>query len=323
MKKILIVFTGGTISMTSFGESSKSDILDNHDELIKIIAPKFPNAQFEGYVYSMVPSPSLTPNDMLKIGALIDSKLKNENFEGVVITHGTDTLEETAYFLDLYLNTKKPVVLTGSLRNFDELGYDGHSNLLSALLVCLSDNSKGRGVLVCLNDEINSAIEVTKTHTFALDTFKSLEFGPIGLVDENNVIYYRESTFKKDHLKPKTLNKRVEILKLSSGSNPKIIDYYLENVDGLILEGFGRGNISDTFIPGIKKLIEKGITVIITSRCPMGRIRDTYSYVGGGHYLKRLGVLGGGSLPPHKARLKLMLILSSGLNPMDYFTYDY
>ncbi len=323
MKKILIVFTGGTISMTSFGESSKSDISDNHDELIKIIEPKFSNAKFEGYVYSMVPSPSLTPNDMLKIGLLIDSKLKNENIDGVVITHGTDTLEETAYFLDLYLNTKKPVVLTGSLRNFDELGYDGYSNLLSALLVSLSDNSKGRGVLVCLNDEINSAIEVTKTHTFALDTFKSLEFGPIGLVDENNVIYYRESTYQKDYIKPKILNKRVEILKLSSGSDPKIIDYYLENVDGLILEGFGRGNVSDKFIPGIKKLIEKGITVIITSRCPMGRIRDTYSYVGGGHYLKRLGVLGGGSLPSHKARLKLLMILSSGLNPKTYFTYEY
>lgn len=323
MKKILIVFTGGTISMTSFGESSKTDISDNHDELIKIIEPKFSNAKFEGYVYSMVPSPSLTPNDMLKIGLLIDSKLKNENFDGVVITHGTDTLEETAYFLDLYLNTKKPVVLTGSLRNFDELGYDGYSNLLSALLVSLSDNSKGRGVLVCLNDEINSAIEVTKTHTFALDTFKSLEFGPIGLVDENNVIYYRESTYQKDYIKPKILNKRVEILKLSSGSDSKIIDYYLENVDGLILEGFGRGNVSDKFIPGIKKLIEKGITVIITSRCPMGRIRDTYSYVGGGHYLKRLGVLGGGSLPSHKARLKLLMILSSGLDPKTYFTYEY
>lgn len=137
------------------------------------------------------------------------------------------------------------------------------------------------------------------------------------------MIYYRESTYQKDYIKPKILNKRVEILKLSSGSDPKIIDYYLENVDGLILEGFGRGNVSDKFIPGIKKLIEKGITVIITSRCPMGRIRDTYSYIGGGHYLKRLGVLGGGSLPSHKARLKLLMILSSGLDPKTYFTYEY
>ncbi|NMA05937.1 MAG: asparaginase [Acholeplasmataceae bacterium] len=323
MKKILIVFTGGTISMTSFGESSKSDILDNHDELIKIIEPKFSNTKLEGFVYSMVPSPSLTPNDMLKIGSLIDSKLENENFDGVVITHGTDTLEETAYFLDLYLDTKKPVVLTGSLRNFDELGYDGYSNLLSAILVSLSDKSYGRGVLVCLNDEINSAVEVTKTHTFALDTFKSLEFGPLGLVDENNVIYYRDASYQSDYIRPKSLNKKVEILKLSSGSDPKILDYYLENVDGLVLEGFGRGNVSEVFIPGIKKLIEKGITVIITSRCPMGRIRDTYSYLGGGHHLKRLGVLGGGSLPSHKVRIKLLLILSSGLNPKDYFTYEY
>lgn len=323
MKKILIVFTGGTISMTSIGEASKSDIMDNHNELIKIIEPKFDNAKFEGYVYSMVPSPSLTPNDMLEIGKIIDQKLEKENFDGAVITHGTDTLEETAYFLDVFLSTKKPVVLTGSMRNFDELGYDGYSNLLSALLVSLSDKSKKRGVLVCLNDEINAAIEVTKTHTVSLDTFKSLEFGPIGLVDEKSVLYYREASYLSKHIKPKDLNKRVEVLKLTSGSDPDIINYYLKKVDGLVIEGFGRGNVPKSFIPGIEKLIDEGITVVITSRCPMGRVRDTYSYLGGGYHLKQLGVLSGGSLPSEKVRIKLLLILSANLKPQDYFAYEY
>lgn len=323
MKKILIIFTGGTISMTSIGESSKSDIYDNHDQLIKIIEPKFDDAKFEGYVYSMVPSPSLTPNDMLKIGQIIDQKLTHEGFDGVVITHGTDTLEETAYFLDVFLDTKKPVVLTGSMRNFDELGYDGYSNLLSALLVSLSEKSKNRGVLVCLNDEINAAIEVTKTHTVSLDTFKSLEFGPIGLVDEKSVLYYREASYLSKHVKPKTLNKSVEVLKLTSGSNPEIIDYYLDKVDGLVIEGFGRGNIPNTFITGVERLIQNNITVIITSRCPMGRVRDTYSYLGGGYHLKQLGVLSGGSLPSEKARLKLLLILSDEQDPKKYFSYAY
>ncbi|MFA5720318.1 MAG: asparaginase [Acholeplasmataceae bacterium] len=308
MKKILIVFTGGTISMSSLNDDSKSNILDNHDELIKMIQPKFDDVLFEGVVYSMVPSPSLTPNDMLSIGQLIDEKLKKDNIDGVVITHGTDTLEETAYFLDMYLDTKKPVVLTGSMRNFDELGYDGYSNLLSAILVSLSNKSKNRGVLVCLNDEINAAIEVSKTHTVALDTFKSLEFGPIGLVDEKTVLYYRDASYEFIQFKPNILNKRVEVLKLTSGSNPDILNYYIDKVDGLVIEGFGRGNVSKSFVEGITKLINKGIVVIITSRCPMGRVRDTYAYEGGGYHLKQLGVLSGGSLPSEKVRLKLMFV---------------
>ncbi len=323
MKKILIVFTGGTISMSSLNDDSKSNILDNHDELIKMIQPKFDDVLFEGVVYSMVPSPSLTPNDMLSIGQLIDEKLKKDNIDGVVITHGTDTLEETAYFLDMYLDTKKPVVLTGSMRNFDELGYDGYSNLLSAILVSLSNKSKNRGVLVCLNDEINAAIEVSKTHTVALDTFKSLEFGPIGLVDEKTVLYYRDASYEFIQFKPNILNKRVEVLKLTSGSNPDILNYYIDKVDGLVIEGFGRGNVSKSFVEGITKLINKGIVVIITSRCPMGRVRDTYAYEGGGYHLKQLGVLSGGSLPSEKVRLKLMFVLSSGLDPKSYFTYEY
>lgn len=325
MKRILIIFTGGTISMSFDGDSNKSVINDNHGELLNKIKSRFSDdASFDSYVFSMVPSPSFTPSDMFKLGQLVDYKLESEGYDGVVITHGTDTLEETAFFLDVFLQTKKPVVLTGSMRNFDELGYDGFSNLLSAILVALSGQSYNRGVLVCLNDEINAANEVQKSHTVALDTFKSLEFGPIGLVDEKTVIYYRLSGYKSVKVHPSSLNKRVEIVKVTAGSNSSLIDYYInEHVDGLIIEGLGRGNVPILMVDGIKRAIALGIKVVITSRCPMGRVRDTYAYEGGGFHLKRLGVLSGGDLTSEKARLKLMLILSANLDPENYFSFNF
>ncbi len=323
MKTILLIFTGGTISMSYDKVVSKSVVHDNHDELLKKVAAKIENVNLESIIYSLVPSPSITPNDMLEIGKLIEKKFATENISGVVITHGTDTLEETAYFLDLFLNEKKPVVLTGSMRNFDEVGYDGFSNLVSAILVALSPESNNRGVLVCLNDEINSAVEVMKTHTLALDTFKSLEFGPLGLVDEKTVIYYRDATYEKEHIKPTELDKRVEIIKVVSGEDGKIIDFYInEKVSGIIIESLGRGNVPKIMVPQIKKALKHNISVVITSRCPMGLVRDTYAYEGGGYHLKNLGVLSGGSLASEKARLKLMAILSLNLDPKDFFSYN-
>lgn len=312
MKKILIVFTGGTISMTNDDQTSKSVISNNESDLIAKIRKRFHNFTLVPHLYSMKPSPSITPTDMLLIGQLIDQYLLDDDFVGAVVTHGTDTLEETAYFLDLYMKTKKPVVVTGSMRNFSELGYDGFSNLLSGILVASNPNSFNRGCLVVLNDEINSAIEVTKTHTLSLDTFKSLEFGPLGIVDEQDVTYYRDTAKRKSHLTPEQLTANVEIIKVVTGQNGDILDFLVDSkrIQGIILEAFGRGNVPPMMVPSIKRALEQGIKVVITSRCPKGRVRDTYGYDGGGYHLKQLGVLFAGDLSSQKARIKLMLALS-------------
>lgn len=321
MKKLLIIFTGGTISMTTDTKTNKSVISESDIDLISKIGKRFQDFIIEPYVFSMKPSPSMTPNDMFKLGQYINEKLSSDIYLGAVVTHGTDTLEETAYFLDLFLQSKKPVVLTGSMRNYSELGYDGFSNLLSAILVSTDQSSYGRGVLVCLNDEINAASEVTKTHTLALDTFKSMEFGPLGIVDEQAVIYYRDSSKFKNHLTPDKLKSNVEIIKVYTGQDSTLLYYYIATgkVDGIILEAFGRGNVPPTMVDGIKKAIEKGIKVVITSRCPKGRVRDTYGYDGGGYHLKQLGVLFSGDLSSQKARIKLMLALSLGLPDISEF----
>src|SRR5690606_2965652 len=137
-----------------------------------------------------------------------------------------------------------PVVFTGSMRNLSELGYDGLSNVVSSVLVAASDQSRKRGVLLVMNDEINSAEEVTKTHTVALDTFKSMEFGPLGIVDSNDVIYYRDNRNTKPNIRITKLTKRVEIIKVAAGTDSKLIDYLIDDhVDGVVIEALGRGNV--------------------------------------------------------------------------------
>ena len=309
-KTILIVFTGGTISMEKHKETSKAIIKDNQSELLKSISSELKGIDLLAVQYSLKPSPSITPDDMLEIAKLVRKHISNPEIDGVVITHGTDTLEETAYFLDLYLETKKPVVLTGSMRNFSELGFDGLSNLVSSILVAANDESHHMGVLVMLNDEINAAAEVTKTHTLALDTFKSMEFGPLGIVDQDNVLYYRQPHSSRLTLAPDHVVSQVEIIKSYTGSSSLLLNLLIDHgVKGIIIESLGRGNVPPQMVPGIVRALENHIPVVLTSRCPKGRVLDSYGYEGGGHHLKQLGVIFTQNLSSHKARIRLMLAL--------------
>ncbi|MDI6452011.1 asparaginase [Peloplasma aerotolerans] len=309
-KTILIIFTGGTISMAKNIETSKTILKDNKDELLQSISSELSDISLLSIQFSLKPSPAITPEDMFTLAKLTKEQLNNPEIDGIVITHGTDTLEETAYFLDLYLDITKPVVFTGSMRNFSELGFDGLSNLLSSILVAASPESTKRGVVVMMNDEINSAAEVTKSHTLALDTFKSMEFGPIGIVEQENVLYYRQTHYPRVLLSPKYIIPEIEIVKVYSGSSSLILNLLIDShVKGIVLEALGRGNVPPQMIPGITRAIEKGIPVLITSRCPKGRVLDSYGYEGGGHHLKQLGVIFTNNLSSQKARIKLMLAL--------------
>lgn len=309
-KTILIIFTGGTISMAKHKETSKAIISDNHNELLQNIALELKNVELRSYQFSLKPSPSITPNDMFELSKLVKSSIDDPTVDGVVITHGTDTLEETAYFLDLFLETKKPVVITGSMRNYSELGYDGLSNLVSSILVASHPESAHMGVLVVMNDEINAAAEVTKTHTLSLDTFKSLEFGPIGIVEQENVLYYRQTHYPHLHLAPESISNDVEIIKAYSGSSSVILNLLIDNgTKGFVIEALGRGNVPPQMVPGITRAISLNIPVLITSRCPKGRVLDSYGYEGGGHHLKQLGVIFTENLSSQKARIRLMFAL--------------
>lgn len=313
--KVAVIFTGGTISMSIDKRIGAAIPSLSGEQIMSLVTNIDRYADIETNNFCKCPGPHITPELMLELKNLIEEYIKREDITGVVLLQGTDTLEETAYFLDLSIDTYKPIILTGAMRNSSELGYDGPSNLSSAVCTAISPESRDRGVLVVLNNEVNSAREVTKTSTMSLDTFKSLKFGPLGIVDNDEVIYYR-TQIKKDHIEIKNIDKRVDLIKAVAGMDGGVIDYCVENgCDGIVIEGMGRGNVPPNILINIKKAINSGVIVALTSRCHTGRIYASYGYEGGGKTLKDLGVIFSDGMPGQKLRIKLMLALS---NTNDY-----
>lgn len=310
-QKVAIIFTGGTISMKIDQEMNAAIPALNSDELISMVKNIEKIAKIESINYANVPSPHISPDIMMELSQMIKDLVAREDIVGVILTHGTDTLEETAYLLDLNIKTEKPIVVVGAMRNSSELGYDGSSNLSAAICTAVSDESKGRGVLVVMNNMVNSASEVTKTNTLTLDTFKSPEFGPLGIVDNDEVIFYRDIT-SDNFIETDRLENKVALIKAVAGMDSDVINYYIENgYKGIVIEAMGRGNLPPSMVDGIKKAINLNIPVVMVSRCPTGRVLDTYGYEGGGKHLKELGVIFGKNLPGQKARIQLMLLLGA------------
>lgn len=310
MKKVAVIFNGGTISMKVDPRIKAAVPTLTGDEIMAMVTGIESYAEIESYTFSSFPGPHMTPERMLELSNYIKDILKRDDMCGAVVTHGTDTLEETAYFLDLTLNTEKPVIVTGAMRNSSELGYDGPANLAASICTAISDEAMGRGVLVCFNDELYCASEVTKANSMSLDAFHSPNFGPIGIIDSNKVIFYRDR-IKKQHIDVDKLSKRVDLIKCAAGMDSSLIDFCVEKgAKGLVIEGMGRGNIPPDMVDGVKRAIEKGVAVVLTSRCFQGRVLDSYGYHGGGKELRNLGIIFGDFLPGQKARIKLILALS-------------
>ncbi len=314
MKKIAIIFNGGTISM-KIDEKIKAAVPSlSADEIMSMIPGVEDYAEIEAYTFSSMPSPHMTLETMLKLSKFTTELVERDDIDGVVITHGTDTLEETAYLLDLTVKTKKPVVVTGAMRSGSELGYDGPFNLATSICTAISDEAVGRGVLVCFNGELNSASEVTKANSMALNAFRTPNFGPIGIVDNDNVIFYRDANHLEKYDVSK-IEKQVALIKCVVDMDSSYIDYLIEKgYGGIVIEALGRGNVPPKMVEGIKKAIELEIPVIVVSRCFEGRVFESYGYEGGGKQLKNLGVIFGDTLPGQKARIKLILAINSGMN---------
>jgi L-asparaginase len=320
MKKVAVIFNGGTISMTVDPRIKAAVPTLSGEEIMSMVTGIENYADIESYTFSNLPGPHVTPDLMMDLSKYIKTFLCREDICGVVVTHGTDSLEETAYLLHLTIDDPKPVIVTGSMRNSSELGYDGPANLSASICTAISEEARNRGVLVCLNDELNCASEVTKSHSMHLNTFQSPEFGPIGIIDNNEAIFYRDS-LKKEHILTEKIDTRVDLIKVCAGMDSKLIDFCVEQgAKGLIIEAMGRGNIPPVMAEGVKKAIEKGVAVIMVSRCFKGRVLDSYGYPGGGKELRNAGVIFGDRLPGQKARIKLMLALAktTDINEIKY-----
>ncbi len=309
MYKAAVIFTGGTISM-KVDERLKSAVPAMSDEeIMSSLAGIDRIATIESFSFGSFPSPHMTIDKMFELASMIGDLQKRDDIDGIVVTHGTDTLEETAYFLDLIHEGNKPVVVTGAMRNGSELGYDGPANLSAAICTACSEESVGHGVLVVMNNQVYAADEVAKVHTLALDTFQSPDFGPLGVIDQDQVIYYRAKKKRAKAIQAKSYGK-VGLIKTVAGDDSGVLNYMIDQgYEGIVVEAMGRGNVPPDMIEGIDKAIEMDIPVVIVSRCLKGRVLDSYGYIGGGRDLRNRGIILGDNLSGQKARIKLMLLL--------------
>ncbi len=309
MRNILIVFTGGTFSM-KIDEETKAAIPYFHgEELIKLIPEAKNLANISIYEFGNYPGPHITPQLMLELSKEVKKIISDENIDGIIITHGTDTLEETAYFLDLVIKTEKPIVVIGAMKTSSEPDWDGPRNLLDAIHIINNPNSRGLGVLVCLNGEINAASEVTKTHTEDVETFRSLDFGALGFVERGKVIFNRLPR-KLEKFETENINPNVDLIKVYAGMDEKFFRFAADSgAEGIVVEAMGVGNVPPKAFEGIKYAVEKNIPVILVSRCPAGETLDIYGYPGAGKWLKKIGVIFAEYLNGQKARIKLIVCL--------------
>ncbi|GMU95055.1 asparaginase [Ignavibacterium album] len=309
MKKILVVFTGGTFSMMIDRSTGGAIPRYSGGELLDMIPEAKKLAEIEYFDFGKYPGPHVTPQLMLQLSKKIKQLISEKNYDGVIVTHGTDTLEETAYFLDLTINTEIPIVMIGSMKNSSEPDWDGPRNLVDAIHICLSENSKNIGVLVCLNGEINAASEVTKIYSDSVESFKSLDFGSLGFVQNGKVIYNRLPHYI-EKIETDVIDDNVDMLTVYAGMNEKFFRFSADSgVSGIVVEALGVGNVPPPAFEGIKYAVEKGIPVVLTSRCPAGETDYIYSYPGAGKHLHDIGVIFADYINGQKARIKLIIVL--------------
>ena len=315
-KKILVLHTGGTISMQA---DDSGAVVTSQDNPMNHVSNPLEGVEVHALDFFNLPSPHIKPKHMLALYQKI--KEEADHYDGFVITHGTDTLEETAYFLDTMEVPHKPIVLTGAMRSSNELGSDGVYNYLSALRVASDDKAADKGVLVVMNDEIHAAKYVTKTHTTNVSTFQTPTHGPLGLIMKYEILYFKtaEPRVRFDLDKIQGL---VPIIPVYAGMTEELLDLLpVDQLDGLIIQAFGAGNVPKETAQKLNTLIQEGLPIALVSRCFNGIAEPVYAYEGGGVCLQNAGVFFVKELNAQKARLKLLIAINAGLRGEELRAY--
>ncbi len=306
---ILILTTGGTIA-------SRTDApLIAGPELVQAVPELLDYASIEVEEFSVIGSSKMTPALWLDLAKRINQVFTERgDLAGIVITHGTDTMEETAYFLNLTVQSEKPVVMVGSMRSSNEISADGPANLINAVRVAGSAEATGHGVLVVLNEDISAARDVWKTDNRRVHTFDASNLGHLGTVDPDGVRFYRSV------LQPHTLNAEFDVadvdelptvLLLSdfTGIDAAVVEAFAENpMEGLVVRTFAGGRMSAGMLEGLERIAGRNIPTVVTSRVPGGRIVNAPDYA-------FPAVVANGQ-PDNKARILLMLALASGMDDL-------
>jgi L-asparaginase len=315
LPRIAVIGCGGTISSVS---ASSLDVLDYPEFGSKIeiddLLQRFPEtrlfAELQPVTFRSTSSSAIGPPEWNDLRALLQGLVAGSpEIQGFVITHGTGSLEETAYFLNLTLNIHQPVILAGAQRPASALSTDAGMNLVAAIRVAGEPQSRGKGVLVVMNDEIHAARDVIKTSTYRLQTFRSLDFGVLGHVDGDGVHFYRAPL--RRHAPDtefaswdKITLPRVDIVYSYAGADGIMIEAAAAaGATGIIMAGFAPGLSTPSQTSAIKRVLAAGVVVVQCSRAPSGRIAPR-------RYLREMSIVAADDLSPQKARILLSLMLA-------------
>jgi L-asparaginase len=310
---VAVLATGGTIaSKHDPAKGGYSPALSGED-LISAVPAIRKIAQIQVEQISNIGSQDMTPEIWVRLAGRVNELLARPEIAGIVVTHGTDTLEETAYFLDLTTISTKPVILVGAQRPASDPDSDGPRNLLDAVRVAIASEAVGKGVMVVMNGQINVARDVTKTNTSQVETFRGLEFGELGVVDAEKVRFYRAPLRRQTFpVESQTQLGRVDIVMSYAGADSLLIRSLVRDgtVQGLVIAGLGLGDVTGLMFDAIQEARTRGIPVVISTRVPTGRIFPLNAAKGGALSLKGIGCVLADNLSPQKARILLMLALT-------------
>ncbi len=322
LKKVKLIATGGTIASLKLAPDKGALPRLSGEELLEAAPGVRELAELKVESFSSLPSHHLSMEQLFELAGKVKSALEEEGFQGVVVSMGTNILEEAAYMFDLTWDGEEPVVVTGALRNPSLLSSDGPVNIYNAVAVAAHEQARGMGVLVALGGEVHTARDVTKTRTQSVTTFQSPGLGPLGRVNNGRLSLYRRSLVR-EHISPPALRAKVELIKAAAGMGSELLEGALRGgADGLVIEGFGGGHVTPFMLPGIERALAEGVPVVLVSRCFSGELLEgTYEYEAGDKHLRRLGVTFGGSLSGQKARIKLTLVLSLTREPKELARY--
>jgi L-asparaginase len=309
-QKISLITTGGTIASKETKNGLLSSGALSGEELASLC--KLPeNIEIKVVDFLQVPSMHIDFKSMLSLRNAINKELEDPAVSGVVVTHGTDSLEETAYFLDLTINDKRPIVVTGSQRSPHEVGTDVYSNLRNSIFAAAHELLENVGVVVVFNERIYYAKYVKKVHASNLQGFESYGYGYLGIIDNDMVSIYQKPLHREFYDIQKPIP-RVDIIKCHTGADGLyIVASVKAGAKGIVLEGVGRGQVTPHMIPSIQEAIDHGTALVITTSAEEGKVYPAYDYAGSAFDLKERGVILGSDYDSKKARIKLAVLLAS------------
>ncbi len=313
MRVIAFVFTGGTISMRNDVAAGGAVPSLSAEEILAAATGISSVCDARPEEWGRHPGPHMTVERQWALRNHLRQLVARPDIDGVVVTHGTDTLEETAYLIARSVPTEKPIVFTGAMRTASDLGWDGPANLLDAARVAASDTARGLGVVLVMGARVFTALDVMKVHTNALDAFESPGLGPIGIIDDGRVRLRRGLASLPAALEPEQLATPVDVVLAHAGADARLLDALRPEGQGVVIAALGRGNVPVAMVAGIERWIADGKPVVIASRSPRGRVGTTYGYPGSGRRLHELGAILAGSRRAPQARMELMLALGAGL----------